>query len=542
MSVRTQRIPLGASAGVGEALVPMALFAAFLAVYSIYPNNYPHHDELYHVLTGASYAADGTLALGDRIYGRTPLFTMLIGELFKTFGVSLPVARAPSVLATAVWVVVVYLFVRPAAGRLAATVAALGFGLSPLVADIAKMARFYALHGLFFSLAAISIYWATAVASGASRRAAGYLAASVCLLAALYLQLTTVIGAAGLAAWVAGYAAISRFGLGRRLLPPLLIGGAAALALLMIAYEVGLAERALEPYRRTAAWAADLRDYEGFYLDLLLEDYPVFLPLFPLATLIAFLRAPRLTTFCALLFGLGAVLHSFGGMKAERYLTYLMPFFWIVLGITIARLLTPALILIRTLIERVGNVTALQGLPRPWVVGAVRAAAAASVVWLLAVNLALPTTFHKLVYRLDSPTPEWAALPEAVGLDRGTIFLTPNDLHALYFIGDLHADIGPPALAHLASQTGRPFLTSAATLAKLIACSPTGVIASDAWRWQNPGIVAEEVRTFAERHLDPHPAGPSLNMILFIWDHENADGPACPAPYDRPLQFRPLAS
>ncbi len=67
-------------------LVPVLLFAAFAALYSIYPHNYPHYDELFHVLAGESWAAHGTLDTGDGPYTRTPLYTILVGALFKVFG------------------------------------------------------------------------------------------------------------------------------------------------------------------------------------------------------------------------------------------------------------------------------------------------------------------------------------------------------------------------------------------------------------------------------------------------------------------------
>ena len=537
MRPHAQHLTLNAATGLGQGLVPLGLFAVFLAVYALYPNNYPHHDELYHVLAGASYAADGTLRLGDGVYLRTPLFTMLIGELFDLFGVSLPVARAPSILASALWVAVVYLCARPATGRLAAAIAAIGFGLSPLVVDVAKMARFYAVHGLFFTLGAFAVYWTVVTTAGARQRLAGWLMAAAFLGAALYLQVTTAIGATGIAVWAAGHLAVTRLGLGRRFWVTASFALALATVLALVAFRLGLLAETLEDFRRVAPWAVDRQNYRGFYLDLLLGYYPVWLPLFPLAVLAAFSRVPRLAVFCTLVFGLAVVLHSLAGMKAERYVTYLMPFFWIVLGIALAPLIAPTRTAIGSLAMRIGTMPALAPLPGELASGAVRLAAAASLSWFAATSLALPQSFQKLVHRIDPPLPDWQALPGAVGLDEDTLFLTPNELHALYFIGDLHATLGPPPNGDTVSQTGRPALTDASALARLIACRRAGVIAADAWRWQNPGVVAAPVRRYAERHLEPHPAGPSLNLVIYTWNREEPPARPCPPPFDRSLRL-----
>jgi len=539
-----QRHSSSVGVDIGGRLIPLVLFAAFVALYSIHPNNYPHHDELYHVLAGAAWAESGSLALGDGVYQRAPLYTKLIGELFGLFGVSLGLARLPAILASALCVALIYVFVRPLAGRTEAAVAAVGFGLCPLFADVAKMVRFYGFHTLLFVLAAFAVYWASAIATRLPQRALGFALAAACLLGALYFQRTTLIGMVGLGVWAGGCLALEILGPTRRLIAAAGLALLALVAALLVAHEAGILANALEVYRGTAPWAAERADYEGFYLDRLLAYYPVVLPLFPLAALYAFARWPALTVFCATLFGVGMVLHTFAGMKAERYVTYLMPFFWIVLGLASAPLIVAARRAIATVSADVAGMAGLRFVPTRLLAAVARTAAIASIAGFAVIAVAVPDTLHKLVHRIDHPPPEWSALPEVLGLGEAgaPVLLTPNALHVLYFVGDFHAELGPAA-EDAGSQVGRPLVTDAAHLARIIACHPAGALVADPWRWNNSGVVAAGVRDHAQRHLEPHPAGPALNLEIYTWHHGRPPGADCgdAALAERPLRLQPLA-
>jgi len=215
----------------------------------------------------------------------------------SSIGVSLGLARLPAILASAACVALIYVFVRPFAGRTEAAVAAVGFGLCPLFADVAKMVRFYGFHTLLFVLAAFAVYWASAIATRLPQRALGFALAAACLLGALYFQRTTLIGMVGLGLWAGGCLALEALGPTRRLLAAAGLALLALAAALLIAHASGILSNALEVYRGTAPWAAERADYEGFYLDRLLAYYPVVLPLFPLAALYAFARWPALKYF-----------------------------------------------------------------------------------------------------------------------------------------------------------------------------------------------------------------------------------------------------
>src|SRR3546814_17706135 len=78
--------------------------------------------------------------------------------LCRLFGAGLVVARLPSVLFGSLWVVAVFLWTRRIASPRAAWITALIFGIAPGAIAISQFTRFYALHGLAFSLGTIATY------------------------------------------------------------------------------------------------------------------------------------------------------------------------------------------------------------------------------------------------------------------------------------------------------------------------------------------------------------------------------------------------
>ena len=181
---------------------------ALLALIALVPrlvhlDHPPQFDELYHVLAARSWAADGTLTLGDGVYERTALFTKLIGLSFRFFDDTLLVARIPSVVAGTAWVILVASWTSSRAGRAAGWVAGLLLGGDPGAIYASQFARFYALHGLFFFAGASGMFNLIDQWDARSTAWKAWVAAltAAALLAALYLQVTTLIGFLALGAW-----------------------------------------------------------------------------------------------------------------------------------------------------------------------------------------------------------------------------------------------------------------------------------------------------------------------------------------------------
>src|SRR3546814_1274283 len=130
-----------------------------------------------------------------------------------------------------------------------------------------------------------------------------------------------------------------RGGIGRlgQLVLLALVGlGVVAVAVLL---QTGMLAELFEMYRSTPLWGAEDKDNVQFYVRLFLNDYPTFWTLLPVAALIALARRPEPGRLCIVAFATAFVLHSFAGMKHERYIYYAMPFFFVIWGIALAELL-----------------------------------------------------------------------------------------------------------------------------------------------------------------------------------------------------------
>ncbi len=135
------------------AIVALVLGAANLAGPSLW------HDELVHVFVAQSIAETGRAALpsGEPYFNGT-IFHLVLAVAIRLFGMGEEVVRAPSVLFSAINVVLTYWVLRPLVGRGPAIVAAIGMALSPWNVAWARQARFYTLHQTLYLLH-VAAFW-----------------------------------------------------------------------------------------------------------------------------------------------------------------------------------------------------------------------------------------------------------------------------------------------------------------------------------------------------------------------------------------------
>src|SRR6185437_14537012 len=171
-------------------------------------------------------------------------------------------------------------------------------------------------------------------------------------LLALHLQVITIVGIAGVAAWVI----VDRIHVWRSASPrpPLtrthvlgaIAAGAVVLVIAVLAIRVGIVARGLALFSYVDLWAASNRQNVRYYHDIFLDQYATIWTLFPLLVLLAIYRNGRAALFCLLVFAVVFVVHSLAAWKAERYLFSAMPMFFALAGIGIAegaRRVRPAL-------------------------------------------------------------------------------------------------------------------------------------------------------------------------------------------------------
>jgi hypothetical protein len=487
-----------------------------------------YFDELYHFLAAQSWLADGQLRVADGIYDRTPLFTVFLAQWLGLFGESLVIARLPSLIAGTALVVLVFLWTRAVAGSVAAVLAALFLALDPENLQISQWGRFYALHVATFWLGAVGTYSLVTSAPSAAGRAlllaAGVLA---CFGAALYLQLTTLIGLLGVAVWsalalglpwLAKCSPRARWGIGAGVV---LLGGASIWALV----ESGLVAELLARYRSTPLHQAGNRDAFWYYHSFLTIYYPTMWPLVPLAVVVGLAYRPRPAAFCTCVVAIVFVVHSFAAAKSMRYLTYVAPFLFVLWGIALAEV-WPRL---RGFLEDAGA-RALAWLRLGWLG---RPGIFAMLVVVLAFTIAANGAFVRsaatmfgFVIPPMQRSPDWAAAKDALApwLADAAIVLTTDELSALHYLGRYDVLISKSRLSELRNggefsldpRTGRPVIGRPESLALILDCYPDGLLVVDAGRWRNPAQLDHAVADLTEARTEEVELS-AVGMHAYVW-------------------------
>lgn len=515
-------------------VTPVLLGCLALALRLVHLDHPTRTDELYHFLAAQGWLTEGHLRIADGIYDRTALFTIFIAQLFKLFGEHMVVARLPSVVAGTALVVLVFLWTRSVAGSLAAVIAALLLALDPEAIEISQFARFYALHGLAFWLGAVATYrLVISPPSAPSRAILLTVGCLLCFYIAYYLQIITLIGLVGVAAWATVALALPWFAKGSPRARWVAVAGVALLGAVVLgaALEMGLLDRLLVRFLKPSPYGPQYHDAVWFYHSFLTIYYPSFWPLVGLAVVVGLAYRPRPTAFCATVAGMALVLHSIGGTKNMRYVYYVTPFLFVLWGIALAEF-WPSL---RRFLEDVGTRTLhwlrLGRLGRPGVL----AVLAVALLFAVAANGAFvrttATMFDITIPPAKRPA-DWAAAKETLApwFDSADIVLTTSELETMYHLGRYDVLISKGRLSEIAdrrefdidSRTGRPVIAAPESLTLLMDCYPNGLIVTDIGRWRNPVQLVDEVANLIAARAEEIEV-PAFGMRAFVWRTPDED-------------------
>src|SRR5690606_3771305 len=282
-----------------------------------------------------SLLEDGTLRIADDagLYTRAWGFTYVVAAMFALLGESVVVARIAPMLAGTALVAVLFAWTRSVAGRGAAWLAALFLCFDPTAIFLSQFTRFYTIHALLFLLGAIAVFSLCTQPASPRRRIGLGLAALAAFALAYHLQVTTMVGVAGVTA-AASLLLLRRDvveAVGARWrwwLPALLLLLVpAALA------AVRLLPRYLGAFVYADAWAAGFVDDPLYYLRFQLEWYPTTWALLPIVLVAAAHCRPRFTVFAGTVFLVAFSIHSLAAWKNPRFLFYATPFLFALAGI-----------------------------------------------------------------------------------------------------------------------------------------------------------------------------------------------------------------
>lgn len=515
----------------------LALLLLAVGVRLINLDGLPRIDELYTVMAARGWLEHGVPRVGDGMYERAELYTVLVAQFFRVLGDGLVAARLPGVIASSLLVVAVFLWVRAVSSLPAAWVAALFVALDPLSIQEAQFARFYALHALLFWLAAIGLFALAEQRPTLAARLAVALGSGAALLLALHLQPTTLMGAVGLALWLVVVGPAWLFSGPERRWRWYGLAALAALGLVVVAglMHSGYGAELWDRYRWTPLHAEAVRNQVWYYHLLQIERYPSLWPLLPFTVLLALAAAPRPALFCTIVFATVFVLLSFGGMKHLNYLYFVYPFLFVLWALALVH----AFRALRALAANAAAGTLRQLAPTLATRRAPVVLIATGLAFLVLANGATARLFLKpLGIRLtaDESAIDWAPAAAALAprLPRAAVVLTPNDLFALYYLGRYDVAVSPNRLSEqgaeefaLDRRTGRPVIASPASLALILDCYPSGLVVVDDTMYRQSWALTDAMADLLERRTTPLAVTPGVRA--FVWEQPPGDPAACAA-------------
>lgn len=503
-------------------------------------------DELNHIFAARSLLEDGTLRIADDagLYTRAWGFTYVVAAMFALLGESVVVARIAPMLAGTALVAVLFVWIRSVAGRAAAWLAALLLCFDPTAIFLSQFTRFYTIHALLFLLGAIAVFSLCTRTAPPRRRIGLGLAALGAFALAYHLQVTTVVGVAGVT--VAASLLLLRRDVVEAIaarwrwwLPALLL-----LSVPAAFAAVRLLPRYLGAFVYADAWAAGFVDDPLYYLRFQLEWYPTTWALLPIVLVAAAHCRPRFTVFAGTVFLVAFSIHSLAAWKNPRFLFYATPFLFALAGIAGAFALRWISRRVMTICRRVEWPVPGGRLARPAAVMVV----AVTIGYLIAANSAFRLTAKMLtvddadwtapvLYRGE---PDWAAAAEALRgvADSSALIVSSSDLKALYYFGRLDVILSANELGSASTMNPdfsilekmqRPVIRHPESVARLIECSPSGLVLVEDKHLDQVWSVPPATTDYLREHTETVPLPAGLRLTAFRWRNPAYSQDACPA-------------
>ena len=486
------------------------------------------YDEFYHLLAAESWLHDGSFRIAEGYYPRAGVFTWLVAQSIALAPNNILVARLPAIIAGGLLVASVFAWTRRF-GNCAAWTAALLLCFENVSVESSQIVRFYSLHALAFWIGSIALY--ESVYGQRSRRIASACVALAAFALALHLQIVTLIGIAALGAWLSldWTVAAPKHRRPQRAAAVVLLAAAILLIIWLLRDLPAIAD-VLANYRWSATWAAADRNNWLFYYRKFAVDYGILLYLLPVAAIVAAGRTPRPALFCLTIFIVTLAVHSGAGMKDRHYVTYVLPFFFILWGLAAA----PLVAVMRGHARQVAvqlRVPRLAEAALTWaVIGVALASSATYFRTVGAVSNVLTGAARDTVIR---SSPWVAALPELRSLVAdASVFVVGDDTRALYFIGGydlmlnrtMRDDYAPDREFATDPRTGGATIATAPSMRLVIECYPSGLIVVQRGDWREPNHVTNDVADIIETLATRVPLRSTDFLHVYRWRHDTLPG------------------
>lgn len=552
--------------GGSRAVLEIGLIAAIALAVRLVDLGYPPFvDEMHHLLAAGSLLDTGAPTLHEGLeYTRGLWFTYLVAGTMGLFGRSLEIARLPAVLSGVLLVCLLFAWLRARVGRIAAWTAGLLLCFAPIAIYLSQQARFYSLHGLAFWLGVFGLYRLLERTDSPLRRLWVALGSTAAFVLAYHLQITTVIGLAGVATFVVLVESPRMFDAVRRSPHRWPTAGAlvVVVALAIVAATVlGAVDFLIDRATRVDFWALQRARNPRFYHWLLHDQYNFLWVLFPVAVLLAVAKRWKPGLLFTVVFGVAFVGHSIAAWKSERFLFYAMPALFAVWGMAAQEMLPW---LVDRLRER--GRSSLGRVP----VVARRVLVGLAVFSALAFAATGPTAYTT-TRRIFLQGAEWSRPPGHTGewyrghpdwevavthlaplVDSVQVVVGEPDMKLIYYLGDLDYILYAGNLTGLSSESGsaemkpeftawskvgRPLMSRPESVEIIMTCYATGLLVAEehvwGWRWGVPGETAE----FIERNMQPVDLPDETGILAFRWEQPEPE-PAASARCEQLEQTR----
>ena len=372
------------------------------------------------------------------------------------------------------------------------------------------------------------------------------------------MQLNSIVGLGAAGVWLfatVGVSAVREARQGRGLTPLLAMGGivlAAALALLWFQLSGNLG-RAFSAFGSAqGAWAEAHAVSLRYYHYALLSHYPLLWAPFPLIALVSLARRPRAVSLWLLVFGTVFAVQTLAAWKAERYIFSAIPFFFMVVGVSVgplirwvwievARGLGRLAIGLRGLLQvRAGaDAGGFEGDAPRWA-RLVTGSALVPVLLFAAWGNPASSYAARMVLGSDATWPfevryrgeaDWAGVAEDLGgrAREVDIVITSTELKALYFLdrNDLilsvnylgrepSGEMRAPFSRNWKSDT--PMIARPETLEAIMACHRSGLVLVEENHWRQPWSVPPEVAAMLEERAERIELPPGRRVHAFGWE------------------------
>jgi hypothetical protein len=259
-------------------------------------------------------------------------------------------------------------------------------------------------------------------------------------------------------------------------------------------------------YSSAPIYLEEHRGSLGYYARKLLHYYPLILGLLPLALLIGLRHSRRFTWFCAVIFGSVVLVHSGAAVKQMRYIYYVMPYMYAIIGVATAAVWPE---LKRTSQLVIQKLPPTRWLPAGWS-GTLAVVLSAGVLLIAVVANTGFRISHGLISASGSDwlnsfhhrATDWAAATPALkDLVADTdVLISSAGVKALFYLGHFDYDLlltltREPSTGEefgLDYRHGRPVIASPQSLAAIMDGNESGIVIIDKVHWR-PGLSHKKV-------------------------------------------------